>query len=224
MLNGGIIAGRPYSLIGGPGSGKSILGWQFLREGSINGDNTLYITLDEPHYEIRSNMDALGIDDDRIRIMDLSPEDLSNEGDLSSLTFLDKELPMQISKLRPLRIVLDSTTSLRALESDPVVARRRILSLMRLLSEKGEDDKIHPPITSLLITEDYGEKVPIEAYLSRGVIRLNNCMIRGSRVRSVVIEKMRGTDFDGHMRPLRITNGGVHIADKDTLITTPEKV
>jgi circadian clock protein KaiC len=224
MLRGGLVAGRPYSLIGGPGSGKSILGWQFLREGTGKGENSMYITLDEPHYEIRSNMEALGINDDRIRIMDLSPEDLTKEGDITSLTFLDRELPEQIAKLRPLRIVLDSTTSLRALESDPVMARRRILSLMKLLSEKEEEDKVHPPITSILITEDYGESAPIEAYLSRGVIRLDNCLVKGSRVRSVVIEKMRGTDFDEHMRPLRIGPGGVHIADRDTLIMTPEKV
>lgn len=224
MLRGGLVAGRPYTLLGGPGSGKSILGWQFLKEGMNLGENALYITLDEPHYEIRSNMEELGINDDRIRIMDLSPEDLFHEGEVSSMAFLDKELPEQILKLRPLRVVLDSTTSIRALEPDPVVARRRILSLMKLLSEKEEEDKIHPPITSLLITEDYGEGTPVEAYLSRGVIRLHNTIVRGSRVRAVMIEKMRGTNFDEQLRPLKIRKGGMFVADQDTLISFPERV
>jgi len=224
MLRGGLVAGRPYTIVGGPGSGKSILGWQFLLEGVKKGDNVLYITLDEPHYEIRSNMENLGIDDERIKIMDLSPEDLFHEGEVSSLSFLETELPEQIIKLRPLRVVLDSTTSIRALESDPVVARRRILSLMKLLSEKEEEDKFHPPITSMLITEDDDMGDPVESYLSRGVIRLHNSVIRSSRVRSVVIEKMRGTDFDEQMRPIRIVKGGLSVEEGDTLILTPEKV
>ena len=224
MLHGGIVAGRPYSLIGGPGSGKSILAWQFLKEGVEKGENALYITLDEPHYEIRSNMKELDLDTEGIRIMDLSPEDLLHEGEVSSLSFLETELPDQIMKIRPLRVVLDSTTSIRALEPDPVMARRRILSLMKLLSEKEDTDKFHPPITSILITEDDGGSVPVESYLSRGAIRLLNTTIRGARVRAIVVEKMRGSDFDEQMRPLKIGKGGIRIADKDTLISTPERV
>ncbi len=221
ILRGGLIAGRPYSLIGGPGSGKSVLAWQFLLEGVNKGENTLYITLDEPHYEIRANMESLGINDDRIKIMDLSPEDLMAEGDVTSLTFLDDELPRQIGKLRPLRVVLDSTTTLKALAESPIAARRRILSIMRILSEKEEEDRLHPPITSLLITELDDGSYPLESYLSRGVIRLYNSMVDGTRIRAVLIEKMRGTDFDEHMRPLRITKGGIYIADKDTLLVHP---
>ncbi|OYT43711.1 hypothetical protein B6U90_06680 [Thermoplasmatales archaeon ex4484_6] len=224
MLDGGLIAGRPYSVIGGPGSGKSIMGWQFLRQGVANGENTMYITLDEPHYEIRANMDQIGLDDPSIRIMDLSPEDMFHEGEVSSLNFLERELPVQIEKLRPLRVVLDSTTSIRALEKDEVNARRRILSLMKLLSERGGADPSHPPITSLLLTEDDGRAVPVESFLARGVIRLVNSIVRGSRVRAVLIEKMRGSPFDDHMRPLRIGQGGMRVADTDTLITSPEKV
>ncbi|HHD16294.1 MAG TPA: hypothetical protein ENK47_06250, partial [Euryarchaeota archaeon] len=111
-----------------------------------------------------------------------------------------------------------------ALEKDEVNARRRILSLMKLLSERGGADPSHPPITSLLLTEDDGRAVPVESFLARGVIRLVNSIVRGSRVRAVLIEKMRGSPFDDHMRPLRIGQGGMRVADTDTLITSPEKV
>ncbi|MFO8050630.1 MAG: ATPase domain-containing protein [Thermoplasmatota archaeon] len=221
MLRGGLVAGRPYSVIGGPGSGKSILGWQFLRAGAENGENTLYITLDEPHYEIRSNMDSLDVFDDRIKIMDLSPEDMGLEGDLSPLSFLDKELPKQIERLRPVRVVLDSTTSLKAMAEDEISARRHTLALMKALSEKEEEDKLHPPITSILITEQDGGDHPLESYLSRGVIRLYNSSIKERRVRAVLVEKMRGSDFDEGMRPVRITKGGIQVADKDPLISYP---
>ena len=217
MLRGGLIAGRPYSIVGGPGSGKSILAWQFLLQGRKEGENTLYITLDEPHFEIRTNMESMGLFDEGIKIMDLSPEDISHEGEVSSLSFLDTELPRQMMRLRPTRIVLDSTTSIKALEKDPVSARRRILALMRLLSTR-EDGTDEPPITSLLLTEIDDEGPPLESYLARGVIRLHNSVVRGARVRALVVEKMRGTDFDENMRPMRIGKGGVYIADKDVMI------
>lgn len=221
MLKGGLVAGRPYSVIGGPGSGKSVLAWQFLLKGVENNENALYITLDEPHYEIRSNMDSLGIFDDRIKIMDLSPEDIMYEGELSPLSFLDKELPKQIEKFRPLRVVLDSTTSLKAMAEDDLTARRHILALMKALSEKEEEDKYHPPITSMLITEQDDESHPLETYLSRGVIRLYNSSVKERRVRAILVEKMRGTGFDEGMRPVRITKGGMQVADKDPLISYP---
>ncbi|MGA1821647.1 MAG: RAD55 family ATPase [Thermoplasmatota archaeon] len=217
MLGGGLLEGRPYSVIGGPGSGKSILGWQFLMAGRIKDETSLYITIDEPHYEIRDNMRMLGLEDSGIKIMDLSPGDIRDDGDLSSLTYLDRELPMQLEKLRPLRVVLDSTTSIRAMEGDPVKARRRILALMRTLSQ-SDDDSTDDPITSLLLTEDESDIHPLEAYLSRGVIRLHNKFSKGTRLRAIAIEKMRGSDFDDHLRPMKIGRGGILVAETDSMI------
>jgi circadian clock protein KaiC len=221
MLKGGLMAGRPYTVIGGPGSGKSILGWQFLREGQRNGESTLYITLDEPYYEIRANMEAIGTFDPGIKIMDLSPEDMAHRGDGSFSVYLENELPRQLARISPERVVLDSTTTIKALEKDPLSARRAVLSLMKLLSEKKERGGGIDQITSLLISEVEDQPHPMETYLSRGVIRLHNAIVRGNRVRAVEIEKMRGTDFDEQMRPLRIAKGGLQVAERDTLITFP---
>ncbi len=221
MLKGGLIAGRPYTVIGGPGSGKSILAWQFLLEGNRNGETALYITLDEPYYEIRANMEAIGLFDPGIKIMDLSPEDMAHKGESSFSVYLENELPRQLARISPERVVLDSTTSIKVLEKDPLSARRAVLSLMKLLSERKEQGGGIDQITSLLISELEGGDHPMETYLSRGVIRLHSSMVRGSRVRAVEIEKMRGTDFDEQLRPLRIGKGGVQVAERDTLISFP---
>jgi circadian clock protein KaiC len=47
VLNGGLTPARTYLLEGAPGSGKTTLGLQFLREGVRAGDRCLYITLSE---------------------------------------------------------------------------------------------------------------------------------------------------------------------------------
>lgn len=219
MLKGGLIEGRPYTVIGGPGAGKSILGWQFLAEGAKHNESTLYVTLDEPHDEIRSNMEALEIMDPAIRIMDLSPEDIDREGDISSLTHLDMELPAQLMKLKPRRIVFDSTTSIRAMDHDQVQARRRVLSLMKTLSDHTNSDLL--PMTSILIAEQDEGNYPLEGYLSRGLIKLHSEMVRGVRVRAISIEKMRGTSFDEHLRPVKIGKGGLYVAAQDSVIIGP---
>jgi circadian clock protein KaiC len=216
MLKGGLIEGRPYAVIGGPGAGKSILGWQFLADGAKKGESTLYVTLDEPHDEIRSNMEALGIMDPSIRIMDLSPEDIDREGEISPLAHLDMELPAQLVKLRPKRIVFDSTTSIRTMDSDPVRARRRVLSLMKTLSDNESYNL--DPMTSILIAEHDSSSSPLEGYLSRGLIRLHSDLHRGIRTRAISIEKMRGTAFDENLRPMKIGKGGIYVAAQDTVI------
>jgi len=216
MLKGGLIEGRPYTVIGGPGSGKSLLGWQFLREGVRAGGSSLYVTLDEPFYEIKENTSALGIFEPGIRIMDLSPEEFSREGEVSALSFLDRELPLQLRRLKPDRVVFDSITTVKALEADLVTARRRILSLMRSLSRKGNEGE--GPITSILIAESSEEKLPLEAYLARGVVLLHNRMIKGSMIRAISITKMRGTRFDERLRPLRIDAGGMEVIHTETLL------
>jgi circadian clock protein KaiC len=53
VLKGGIPANRLYLLEGAPGSGKTTLALQFLREGVARGERVLYITLSETREELR---------------------------------------------------------------------------------------------------------------------------------------------------------------------------
>ena len=66
MLEGGLIKGRPYVLCGRPGAGKTIFCMQFLRKGVERGENSMYVTLEEPVSEIQQNIKVLGWDIDKI--------------------------------------------------------------------------------------------------------------------------------------------------------------
>ena len=60
MLEGGLVAHRPYLIVGPSGTGKTSLALQFLLEGVRRGERTLYVTLEEPPNEDRVNQRGLG--------------------------------------------------------------------------------------------------------------------------------------------------------------------
>lgn len=204
MLNGGLIEGRPYLVIGGPGAGKSILAIQFLMVSISRGESALYITLDEPYDEIRQNMATFGWNTSKIRILDLSPEGENSDPANYGLDYLFDELKNELRAQKHKRVAFDSTTTLRMLDDSDFKARRRISSIMKLLANSQ--------CTSLLICEADTRELPVESFLARGVIKLYTTTVSGEKIRAIGIEKMRGTAFDEHIRPLSISNQGIQVA------------
>jgi circadian clock protein KaiC len=204
MLNGGLIEGRPYLIIGGPGAGKSILAIQFLMMSINRGESGLYITLDEPYNEIRQNMATFGWNTSKIRILDLSPEGDESDPANYGLDHLFKELKHELVAQKHKRVAFDSTTTLRMLDDSDFKARRRISSIMKLLAKSQ--------CTSLLICEADTNELPVESFLARGVIKLYTTTVSGEKIRAIGIEKMRGTAFDEHIRPLSISDQGIQVA------------
>jgi KaiC/GvpD/RAD55 family RecA-like ATPase len=204
MLNGGLIEGRPYLIIGGPGAGKSILAVQFLMMSVSRGESSLYITLDEPYNEIRQNMATFGWNTSKIRILDLSPEGSFADTEGKDLDHLFDELKHELETQKHKRVAFDSTTTLRMLDETDFKARRRISSIMKLLAKSKA--------TTLLICEADTKELPVESFLARGVIKLYTTTVSGEKIRAVGIDKMRGTAFDEHIRPFSISEKGIQVA------------
>jgi KaiC/GvpD/RAD55 family RecA-like ATPase len=204
MLNGGFIEGRPYLVIGGPGAGKSIFTMQFLMVSINRGENALYVTLEEPFDEIRQNMATFGWDTSKVRILDASPEGRNTDTEDYNLNYLAKELEQELESKKHKRVAFDSTTTLRMLDESDYMARRRILSVMKILA--------NAKCTSLLICEAGTKEIQMESFLARGVIKLHTTTVSGEKIRAIGIEKMRGTSFDEHIRPFSITNSGIQVA------------
>ena len=60
ILHGGIIPGRSYLVRGDPGTGKTILGMNYL---TADADETvMFVNLEESEQDIRENAATLGID------------------------------------------------------------------------------------------------------------------------------------------------------------------
>jgi KaiC/GvpD/RAD55 family RecA-like ATPase len=62
ILHGGLPAGRTTLISGGPGSGKSVLGLEFLYRGAISGIPGIFLTFEETRESIHQNALALGWD------------------------------------------------------------------------------------------------------------------------------------------------------------------
>ena len=62
VLHGGLPAGRTTLAIGGSGSGKSILGMQFLYNGAKNGEPGIFVAFEERAEALRQNALTLGWD------------------------------------------------------------------------------------------------------------------------------------------------------------------
>src|SRR5215213_6637689 len=72
ILAGGFPYDRVYLVEGDPGSGKTTLGLQFLREGIRLGEKTLYVTLSETRAELAAVAASHGWTLDGMNIHELS--------------------------------------------------------------------------------------------------------------------------------------------------------
>ena len=221
MLGGGLIKGRPYLLIGGPGAGKTILAMQFLLEGVENGEKGLYLALEESTDQLKNNMATFGWDVSRIKIMDTTQELGSDKWFIKSdsvvsrpeftIINLMKVLKEKLITYKPQRIVIDSITSIRLLYEKEYEVRRVLLGLINFLLKSGA--------TCLLTSEvdPSHEKVMMEEFIASGVIKLHRINSKGEVVHAISIAKVRGSDFDKHMRPLKIMNNGIIVFSNETL-------
>lgn len=221
MLGGGLIQGRPYLIAGGPGLGKTILSTQFLVEGTKTSERGLFLSLEERAAELSQDISQFGWDLSRIKIIDTIQEDSGMwtirtdtvvsrpEISLTNLTNIVKE---KLKTFKPKRLVIDSITTIKMMYEQPVKARRELLSLMNFLSKTG--------CTSLLTVETYNEDTTMEEFLASGVIKIHKIDNRGEQVSAISIEKMRGTDFDHHLRPMKITSKGIVVFPDESMFPT----
>ena len=143
ILGGGVDPLRMYLYEGRPGSGKTTLALQFLREGVRNGERVLYITLSETESELRLVAKRHGWTLDGIAVFELVPPEttLDPSQELTVLHPAEMELSEtirlifeQVEVLNPSRIVVDSLSELRLLAQSPLRYRRQVLALKHFFS------------------------------------------------------------------------------------------
>ena len=217
LLDGGYLQGRNILVIGGPGSGKSILGAQFLVN-NIDDEPSIYVSLDYSKATFLDDMNNFGwdfeafeknkkfifIDGSSIRKI---PQTKNVDGVVYSEENLSLEdiidlIQLNIDKIGAKKLVLDDLTGL--LFRYPSDAQRRS-AMLHMFDSFSQMD-----ITALVISEatmyDIERTINTEEFLSDGVIRM---VMMKDGTRSIQISKMRGVSSDNKPHPYTISSTGI---------------
>ncbi len=238
MLGGeGLPSGRSILVCGGPGSGKTIFGVQFLYNGVTEyGENGLFVSLDESPAHLRENIAGFGWDIEALEkkkkfaIIDASPvRTESGEievGDLwigkrdFTLASLVEVINIKAQEIDAKRIVVDPITSLIVQYPDVSERRSGIINLLEAMAGQETTNLI----TTELRTTALGRTIEPEEFLSQGVIVFHVFHEGRELVRAVQIEKMRGIAHDQQIRPYRICDEGIVVYSKESPLMVPMKI
>jgi len=225
VLHGGIPRRNVVLLSGGPGTGKSILGQQFLYNGLLKGEPGVLVVLEEHPVQVRINMEQFGWNIRKYEEKGLAAIVDAFTGGIGEAARRERyvvpapdDLPSLVDiirraakEIRAARVVIDSVTTLYI--TKPSVARAVVMQLKKMLSGLG--------CTSLLVSQvsvtERGFGGPGVEHAADGIMRLDLDEIQGKLFRSMIIWKMRGTSHSMNRHPFDITDNGIIIYHDRTL-------
>jgi circadian clock protein KaiC len=214
LLGGGLPSKRVYLIEGDPGSGKTTMGLQFLRDGIARGEKVLYVTLSETRAELAAVAASHGWTLDGMTLHELAPAEESftpddqytffhpSEVELSETT---KAVLTEVERINPTRVVFDSLSEMRLLAREPLRYRRQILGLKQFFVGRN--------CTVLLLDDRTSQAGDLQLQsIAHGVIILEQLAPEyGAERRRLRIVKMRGVRFQGGFHDFLIATGGLRV-------------
>jgi circadian clock protein KaiC len=221
VISGGMKSGRAVTISGPPGSGKTTFGLQYLYSGATDfGEPGVYITMAQNIEEIKNDCKSYGwdfdnlISQDKILMIDARPfkiqgdtigkDDSLYRGEQLPFEHLTKLLLSSIKRIEAKRIVIDSMTILAMQYHDKFYMRQGLQGMLQALENFG--------VTSLLLSE-YSEKddVPLEWFVTSGIIHLRHTRVEDTMERTIQIMKMRGIKHSEQIHPINLDSDGLHL-------------
>lgn len=215
ILGGGFPYDRVYLVEGDPGSGKTTLGLQFLREGLRRDEKVLYVTLSETRSELAAVAESHGWTLDGMAIHELtSGNDKAFRPDDQYTFFHPSEVELgettravlaEVERVNPTRVVFDSLSEMRLLAREPLRYRRQILGLKQFF--------IGRRCTVLLLDDRTSHAGDLQLQsLAHGVVALEQLAPEyGAERRRLRVVKLRGVKFQGGFHDFVIATGGLAV-------------
>jgi circadian clock protein KaiC len=229
MIGGGLPDGRVVLVVGGPGSGKTIMCSQFLYNGiHENKENGVFVSLDESKKNFYSEMKNFGwdfekaekeakfafLDATRVSRVAMLKEALYKEESASlrgkqlPIDKLIQDLQVRIQQVNAKRVVVDTLAALIYRFPDPIERRTTVVDLIESLADLG--------VTSLVTTElghisSLERSALDEEFLVHGVIMLQTLFSGGTTTRAIQVEKMREAKVNPSLVPYSIDKNGIEV-------------
>ncbi len=212
ILNGGLPTGRTTLVVGEPGSGKTVMGIEFMFRGAINEEPGVFLGFEEPVKVIRENAHTFGWDfrslekDERLFLMEgyLDPEAVMS-GRFSIKPMLSI-IRGKAKEMGAKRVVIDALDVLFNLFETPSQVRSELHQLNRWLTESG--------LTSILTLKPR-ENPPGSLFqdffysMADCVIHLDARLFNQISTRRLRVVKYRGSSFGRNEYPFVITEEGI---------------
>lgn len=216
ITRGGLPRARTTLLVGGPGSGKTIMALQFLAHGARDcKEPGIFVAFEETSRRVEANAESFGwglaelLSKKKLFFLDAQPKsDLIQSGDFD-LGGMLAALEAQTKAMRARRIVFDALDVVLALLPDPAAKRREIYRLHEWLlaheltgiitAKSGGDEN------SVVIQRPFG----FMQFMVDCAVILDHSVTLGVSHRNLRVQKYRGSGFDENESPFLIGNGGL---------------
>jgi len=222
ITGGGLPRGRTTLLVGGSGSGKTILALQFLVHGAQErGEPGIFVAFEETPARIVCNAATFGwnleeLQKEKLYFMDAQPApDLVQSGtfDLSGML---AALGAKAEEIGAKRIVFDALDIVLALLADPSAQRREIYRIHAWLLAR----ELTGIVTLKADSDDgggIGQPFGFMQFMVDCAVILNHTVVLGVSQRNLRVQKYRGSSFDENESPFLIGHGGFEVAVTRTL-------
>jgi circadian clock protein KaiC len=216
ITDGGLPAGRTTLVMGGPGSGKTVLALQTLVNGArFTEQSGIFVAFEESTRQIVVNAATFGwdlpaLEEEKLFFLDarLSPDDVkAGEFDLVGMLAL---LQAKAEEIHATRIVFDGIDVLLGLLDDPVVERREIYRIRDWLSQTG----LTAIITEKIGGNDADRRYGFLQFMVDCVVILRHQVVDGSAFRHLRVMKYRGSGFAGDEFPITLTKDGLQLINR----------
>lgn len=219
LIEGGLNEKSTIVIVGSSGTGKTTFGVQFLLHGIENGEQGLFVTLEESPEQIMRQAETIGLDMRKHYEKNLFFIHLKGK---NFKKMIEEQLP-QLVKARSdydisTRVVIDPITPVLWATEDKLEQRELIGRLFYTLRELGVvvstvEEHTKPG-------EAVGEDVLLPIYLADGALHLEYYPIGGAFNRTLKVVKMRGTHHGEGVYPYMFIRGlGVVVRASATEVT-----
>jgi len=209
LIQGGLTPGDFVLLVGGIGTGKTILSSEFAYNGAKElNQPSVYATFEEDAMSLRRNMLKLGLDFEplensrKVRLLDL--EALEGRGMGSNID----TILTAIDEVKAKRLVIDSLTAFLS----GATGKFDYSFLMHLIYKTLKREKITTIVTVSRFDQQTEYSMGLEEFVADGVFYMENYLADNMELKTrFMVRKLRGTEHSRKYHTVVFSSKGIEI-------------